>query len=295
VIQLDDGRAAVVLGADASSSAYASGDKITVATNGRWRMLKTASINLLTGGNVYWDRSANKADFHAASGDFFAGKVAADAAAADATVDVNLNVKPSYQVELGVTPFTSAATNGLGTLQNMVGSHVYTLAFDAVAEAAKADLLSDDSIPVADLGIAELRVAVYDIGDAAALDINVGIANATHATDADAITEAVFFHLDGTALDINAESDDGTTEVAATDTTVDAVDDTYFEVWIDCRNIDDVQLYIDGVNVLPASVFKLDAATGPMKLLVHVEKTSDDTTADVRVDFARMRSADLAV
>jgi predicted RecA/RadA family phage recombinase len=295
VLQLDDGRAAVVLGADASSTAYASGDKITVATNGRWRVLKTASINLLTGGNVYWDRSANKADFHAANGDFHMGKAATDAAAADATVDVDLNQKPSYQIELGVTPFTNAATNGLGTLQNMVGSHVYTLAFDAVAEAAKADLLSDDAIPVADLGIAELRVAVYDKGDDAALDINYGIANATHASDADSITEAVFFHLDGNALDINAESDDGTTEVAATDTTVDAVDDTFHEVWIDCRNIDDIQLYIDGVNVLPASVFKLDAATGPMKLLVHIEKTSNDTTADLRVDFARMRSTDLAV
>ena len=77
--------------------------------------------------------------------------------------------------------------------------------------------------------------------------------------------------------------------------TVDAVDDTYFEVWIDCRNIDDIQLYIDGVNVLPASVFKLDAATGPMLPICHVEKTSNDTTADVRVEFMRMRSADLAV
>jgi predicted RecA/RadA family phage recombinase len=295
VLQLDDGRAAIALGADASSTAYASGDKITVATNGRWRVLKTASINLLTGGKVYWDRSANKADFHQASGDFFMGKVAADAAAADATVDVDLNVEPQYQIELGVTQFTNSATNGLGTLQNTVGSHIYTLAFDAVAEAAKAELISVDSIPVNDLGIAELRVAVYDKGDDAALDINYGLADATHATDADSIDESVFFHHDGNALDIKAESDDGTTEVAATDTTVDCVDDTYHEVWIDCRNIDDIQLYIDGVNVLPDSVFKLDAATGPMKLLIHMEKTSNDTTADLRVDFARMRSTDLAV
>ncbi len=294
VIQLADGRAAVVLGADASSSAYSSGDTISVATNGRWRVLKTASINLLEGGKVYWDRSANKADFHAASGDFFLGKCADDAAAADATVDVDLNVEPRYQIELGKTTFTSSSTDGLGVLQNTVGSHIYTMAFDAVAEVAMAALLSDDSIPVADLGIAEFRLAVYDKGDDAALDINWGLANATHATDADSITESVFFHVDGNATTLNAESDDGTTEVAATDTTKEAADDTYVECWIDCRDIDDIQLYVDGVNVLPASAFKLDKATGPMKLLVHMEKTSNDTPADVRVDFARMRSTDLA-
>lgn len=294
VLQLADGRAGVVHGADASSDAYASGDTVTVATGGQWTLAKTADISLLAGGKAYWDRSANKVHFRPESGDFFIGRIVKDAAAADTTCVVDLNVSPSYQIELGVTQFTNTAVNGLGTLQNTVGSHIYTLAFDAVAEAAKAELISVDSIPVADLGICEIRLAVYDKGDDAALDINYGLANDTHATDADSITESVFFHHDGNALDIKAESDDGTTEVAATDTTVDAVDDTYHEVWIDCRDIDDIQLYIDGVNVLAASVFKLNAATGPMKVLIHVEKTSNDTTADLRVDFARMRSTDMA-
>jgi methylthioribose-1-phosphate isomerase len=65
-------------------------------------------------------------------------------------------------------------------------------------------------------------------------------------------------------------------------------------VEIDCRDIDDIQLYVDGVNVLPSEEFKLGDATGPMKLLVHMEKTSNDTTADLRVDFARIRATDLA-
>ena len=292
IIQLADGRPGVVLGADASSSAFDAGDTITVARTGQFKVLKTASINLLAGGKVYWDRSAEKADFHAASGDYFLGRVVQDAAAADATVIVDLNVEPVYQIELNKTNFTSSATDGLGVLQNTVGSKIYTLAFDTATEVAMAALLSDDSIPIADLGIAEFRVAVYDKGNNAALDINWGLANATHATDADSITESVFFHVDGNATTLSAESDDGTTEVAATDTTKEAEDDTYNEYWIDCRDIDDIQLYVDGVNVLPASVFKLDKATGPMKLLIHMEKTSDDTAADARVDFARMRSTD---
>ena len=62
---------------------------------------------------------------------------------------------------------------------------------------------------------------------------------------------------------------------------------------MDFRNIDDIQIYINGVNVLADSVFKLDAATGPMKPIAHIEKTSNDTTADFRVEFLRLRSSDM--
>lgn len=293
VIQTADGKAAVVLGADAASSSFASGDLVTVAKTGTFSFLKTASVVLLDGGNAYWDRSAETATYTAASGDFHLGVIKGDAASADNTVNVELNATQSNQIELGKGTWTNGATNGLGVTATALGGQEYTLSFDAVAEAAMAALYSDDTIPVADLGIIEMEVAVYDIGDDAALDINFGIANGTHATDADSITESVFFHLDGSALDVKAESDDGTTEVSATDTTVDAVDDTYAHYWIDCRDIDDIQLYINGVNVLSGSTFKLDAATGPLFPIVHVEKTSNDTTADVRVRAIRARSTDL--
>ncbi len=174
-----------------------------------------------------------------------------------------------------------------------LGGNELTLSFDAVAEVAMAALYSNDSVPVADGPIFEGVIAVYDIGDNAALDINFGLANGTHATDFDSVTESVVFHLDGNALDINAESDDGTTEVAATDTTVNAVDDTYAEYWIDCRNLADIQLYIDGVNVLSGSTFRLDNATGPVFPIIHLEKTSDNTVADVRTKFIGVRSTDL--
>jgi len=290
VLQLCDGRAAYVSGLRSLDA----GEEAALQTAGQVTMAKIADKVVLAGGKLYFDRSAGTVTPIKTSDSFFVGVAVADATAAATTVVVDLNVEPVYQVELGKTTFAASATDGLGVLQNTVGSHIYTLAFDAVAEVAMAALLSDDSVPVADLGIAEFRVAVYDKGDSAALDINWGLANATHATDADSITESVFFHVDGNATTLNAESDDGTTEVAATDTTKEAADDTYVECWIDCRDIDDIQLYVDGVNVLPDSVFKLDEATGPMKLLVHMEKTSDNTTADVRVDFARLRSTDMA-
>lgn len=295
VIQLADGRAGVVSGADASSDAYASGDLITVYTSGRFSVLRTASINLLAGGRAYWDRSANTATFTNASGDYFMGRVVEDSLAAASLVIVDLNVEPSYQIELHKGQWNNTNTLGLGVTKVAEGSSVLAGAFDAVAEVALAAIYSVDTIPIADLGIVELKVAIYDIGDDAALDYSFGIANGAGA-DMDAVTEAVLFHLDGNDATIFCESDDGTTEVAATTSTIDCVDDTYFELWIDCRNIDDIQLYIDAVNVLPASVFKLDAATGPLFVLAgHAEKTSNDTTAEFRVEFARARSTDIAV
>jgi hypothetical protein len=63
---------------------------------------------------------------------------------------------------------------------------------------------------------------------------------------------------------------------------------------MDCRDLTDIQIYINGVNVLPASVFKLDAATGPLKLLAHLEKTSSADLAEIRIAHLAIRTTDLA-
>ena len=289
VIELADGRAAVVMGL----LDLAANDAVTYETDGVFTLLKQATISCLVGGRAYWDRSAGKVTPLRSLGDFYCGYFVNDAAAADATVRVQLNRKPRYRVGWLKGGWTTEATLGLGVAQVGVGAE-YKLTFDAVAEAAQAALFSVDTVVVADSPIFEAEVAIFDIGDNAALDFSVGLANASHATDFDSVTESAIIHLDGNALDILAESDDGTTQVAATDTTKNAVDNTYFELWIDARNIDDIQFYIDGVNVLAATVFKLDAATGPLLAIAHIEKTSDNTLADLRIRNMRIRSTDLA-
>jgi predicted RecA/RadA family phage recombinase len=293
VIQLPDGRAAVVQGL----TARVENDPAALKTSGQHTLAKTASVVILDGDPIYWDRSANTATpLRAVAGaDFPIGVAVGDAASADATVVVDLNVKPVYVVDLLRDPTDSvtvltAATN----VVNIVSPGCLRMALGTThAEANKVDHLSQRSVPVTIPFIVEGRIAVYDIGDEASVDINVGIANGTHASDADTITESCFLHLDGTALDILAESDDGTTEVAATDTTVNAVDDTWFDFRMDCRNLTDIQLYINGVNVLSASVFKLNAATGPMKLLAHVEKGANDTPGEIRIAHLAIRAMDV--
>lgn len=290
IMQLCDGRAGVTAGLNA----VASGDPATVLVAGQFTVAKIATKAVLAGGKLWWDRSASTATPIRTADSFYLGVAVDDASTTATTVVVDLNVMPTNLIELGKGQWTNAATNGLGVAAAAYGGTELKLAFDAVAEAAMAAVYAADTVPLADGPICEMQVAIYDIGDDAALDINFGLANGTHATDFDSVTESVVFHLDGSALDIKAESDDGTTEVAATDTTKNAVDDTYFEVWIDARDLSDVKLYVDGVQVLSSTSFVLSDATGPVVPIVHVEKTSNDTTADVRVKAIEVRSTDLA-
>lgn len=281
VIQLRDGRAGVV------TANVASGDVVGVRVKGRVKVAKTTSMVMLPSSKAFWDHSANKAHLlHRNDRDFYLGVVALDAASADTVVYVDLNVQPAYTVGLehgwvGARVQTAGFVSSVGA-----GREGWNGEFSATAEAQKVDALSHRGMAPASEGIFHALVCVNTNGDAAAVDINVGVANGTHASDADAITESMFCHIDGNSVNINLESDDGTTEVNATDTTVDFTAGTPFLVQFDMRDLTDIQAYLDGVNVLPASVFKLNLATGPLKVLAHMEKTADDSPGNVSVLYA---------
>lgn len=289
VMQMPDGRAGVIPGAGAG---FADGDVATAMITGMFRVAKTASIVILAGQEVWWDISANKAIHSSVGGDFPIGMAIATSASAITTVDVDLNKAPHAAIGLGKGGWTTVETNGgsdvgLG-LTDMAGR--IKSEFDATNEAATGSLLSDHSVGVTNKPIFEAVVNIVANGATSATDINIGLANAGHATDADSITESVFFHIDGGATTINAESDDGTTEVNATDTTKTFAAGTAFFVQIDASDPADVQFYIDGVNVLPASTFVLTAATGPLKALLHVEKSTATDVPEVHVDMMRVRT-----
>lgn len=359
--QLADGRASVYTRAVAATS----GTRTTWRETGKYTVTKTAGIVLLDGQEVYWDHSANAATYKPnGDRDFYLGTCIDDAASADTTCAVNLNVRPTYLIDLqhGAWLTTIVQTGGTntGTLTDNSGGSADTtieacgaavtgvdgtgsnaaskadvdtrltaiannfadlaaqlaiqktlnsvlmagkpavsmrggsafLLHTAIAEAQKADLLSRDGWAIGANAIVEGQFTVLDDGDANAIDFNIGISNGTHATDADSITEACFLHLDGDSLDLYAASRDGTTTVAATDTTVNITLGTPVYFAIDTRNPADIQIYVNGVLVLGSTVFKLDAASGPLRLLAHLEKTSDDTTAEYHIDRLSCRIAE---
>lgn len=277
VLQLPDGRAAF------APTAIAAGIKGAVQITGIVEVAKTTSMVMLWGSQLFWDASANKAHLlHGNDADFPLGACQEDAASAATTVKVALNKGPNYTATLS-DGFATAPINTAG-FPFVHGTGLgCNLGFSATAEAQKVDALSLRGFAVGTKAIVDALICVNTNGDAAAVDINIGLANATHATDADSITESLFMHVDGASTNINFESDDGTTEVAATDSTVDFTAGTPFLVQWDVRDNTDIQVYVNGVNVLPASVFKLNAATGPLKLLAHMEKTADDSPGNVSI------------
>jgi hypothetical protein len=165
--------------------------------------------------------------------------------------------------------------------------------FSATAEAQKLDWLSKRSFTIASNWILEAVIDVVTNADADVGDLNIGVANGTHASDCDSITESCFFHFDmGADLNLDAESDDGTTEVAATDTTVDWAVGTPIHLVIDGRDPTDIQMYVNGVLVLGSTTFTLTAATGPLKALFHLEKSANDSPGIVQLDMLRVRTAE---
>lgn len=291
--QLADGRAGVYTGFNAA----ASGDATNWTTSGQFTVTKTSGVVVLDGAPLWWDHSANSCTpvppLVAGDRDFFIGTAVGDASSASTTCVVNLNVKPDYIIDFHQDGGDTAVVLTAGTpyLTSRGGS--MEAGFSATAEAQKLDWLSKRSFVLGSNWILEAVFEVVTNADADVGDLNIGVANATHASDADAITESCFVHLDmGADLNIDAESDDGTTEVAATDTTIDWAVGTPVHLCIDGRDPSDIQIYINGVLVLGSTVFTLAAATGPLKAIFHLEKSSNDSPGIVQLDMLRVRTAE---
>lgn len=291
VVQLPDGRAGVPANDIEASQLGAA------AVRGLFVVQKTAGQVWLPGCEIWWDHSANKAMLRPPGGgsdrDFFIGTAWLDATSAATTGTVILNERAQSIVDLNSDAFdhVPVLTAGTPTLRN-VGGNVLAQ-FSATAEAQKLDLLSRRSWPVSANWILEAVVNVVTDADADVADLNVGVANGTHASDADSIAESCFFHFDmGADLNLDAESDDGTTEVAAIDTTLDWAVGTPVHLMIDGRDHTDIQMYVNGALVLGGSTFTLEDATGPIKALFHFEKSANDSPGIVSLDRLCVRLAE---
>lgn len=293
VIQLPDGRCGIPHG-DVASGAVG-----TFETEGIFTVNKTTGMVFLDGGKVYWDHSANKAHYKAVSDrDFYIGTAYGDAASADTTMKVNLNVHPVYAVDIQRDPTTTvlvgtAAAGGFGYPRIQGGST--GLYLTATNEVQKVDALSVDGFSNSANAIVEMALRFPTGGSGSASDYNVGIASGTHASDADSIAQHLFAHFDGASTNINFQSKDGTTTVVATDSTADytaaATQAARVEIWLDLRTTTNVKVYVNGARVLSGTTFDVSAAASTWLLLAHAEKTIGTETGDMIVDWLRARIA----
>ncbi len=291
VVQLRDGRAAVI------PVDVANGESGGAQTEGIYTVAKTASQVWLDGAEIWWDHSANAATciprMGAGDRDFFLGCAVGDATSAATTGKVALNVRPAYEIDMQRDGGDTAVVLTAGTPYIYSRGGSLEAAFSATAEAQKLDWLSKRSFALASNWILDAIVNIATNADADVADLSIGVANATHASDADSITESAFFHFDlGGDLNIDAESDDGTTEVAATDTTVDFAVGTPVHLVLDGRDPSNVKYYVNGVEVLAdtANLGNIAAATGPLKALFHLEKSSNDSPGVVQLLALRVRT-----
>jgi hypothetical protein len=289
IIQVPTGEAAWLDDSDPVSSGVYTAE---LRTGHKATVKKSSSVVFVPGQQVWWDHSANEATYAPSNDrDFYLGIATKDSTSGETTVEVDIGKKPVKVLDavggaiLSDTAGTAAA-GGFGAAQSYGGSQ--RLRLTSTNEAQKVALWTVDRRAVA----ANLMIAgcfrVAENGGAGNADFSIGAANGDHATDADSIAESVFLHIDSNTLDIYAESDDGTTEVVATDTAINftegsAVSNRVYFV-MDFRDPSDVQIYINGAQVLAATTFNIGAATGPLGLLAHLEKTATTETFDVYID-----------
>lgn len=290
VFQLPSGKAGVY----PRNVGGTSGQSIIPTSTGVFNVAKQTGIVLLAGVPAYWDYSARKLTYAPNNDkDFYAGYVVADAASADVTATIVLNELPVYEFDLALPGYwETEATNGEGVSSLLAGA--VKLSFDAVAEAAQAALYRKSTRLIGANGILEADIAVFDIGDDAALDMDIGLADASHASDFESIGIFAAIHFDGASLEIKAHSDDGTTDVAPVASGVNAVDNTFFKLWIDTRVLSSIKFYVNGVRICDNTTFTWAGASAAslIRPIVHIEKTNNDTPADLRIESIKFRTSE---
>lgn len=291
VVQLPTGRAGVL----DRAAALTAGGYAEFASDGEWTLTKATGFVALKGNRAYWDHSANAVSYKKVNDrDFYLGRFAQDAASLATACVVDLNIDPRYDIDTSRDPVTTAitGTQALNTMGIYQRGGAQKLILSSTNEAQKVDILSFDGFSKSANAIIEFAFNVVSDGAGTVVDVSVGAANATHATDADSITDSLFMHLDANNTNVNFESDDGTTEVAATDSTSDYTEGSRHEVWMDWRDPADVQIYFDGVLQLGSTVFNVDASVATWKLLAHIEKTSSTDTYEFDLHWFRAHFAE---
>jgi hypothetical protein len=294
VVQVPSGEAAFL---DQKTAVSTGARTDQLRTRGKATLAAATGVVLLAGQEAYWDHSANNVTFEKVNDrDFFVGIVIADKPSAQTWVYVDLNKRQHYAIDLARDWFDTAtvgthAAGASGFSDPKPRGGGYKLLLSSTNEAQKLDLFSRDRFAVAANWIAEFVFTPVSVGAGTAPDFDIGVAVATDSDNFDDIAEFVSVHLDGNASDLFAQSDDGTTDVALVDTTVNVTAGSAVanrvHVLIDGRNPADVQIYVNGALVLDATTFTLAAATGPLGLIAHLEKSAAADTFEVDVETAR--------
>lgn len=289
VLQVPDGRVGVAI------SAAAAGALVSCEITGIKKLEKTANEIYVPGQRLYWDASASKVTAipPVTAADFFVGCAALDAAAADATAAVVLNENWEGSIDQRTATFAVVPVLTAGDPRCLQVGGGLRFTIDATSEAQKIDALSHKAVAL-DSDWIFLAEVVIDAAAGSATDISIGVADGTHATDFQSVATLCTIHIDGGSQNILVQSDDGTTDVAPVDSTIDWTAAVPFALAIDGRDPTDIKLYINGIRETATSTtLALAAAANGLKACVHIEKTSSTDAATVTVANMKVMTGDL--
>lgn len=289
VLQVPDGRAGVAVNGPAA------GETVSCQITGIHKLAKTANEIYVPGQRLYWDASASKVTAvpPVTAADFFVGCAVLDAAAADTTASVDLNQDWFGSIDQRNSSFAQVPVLTAGDPRSAQLGGYLRFILDATNEAQKIDALSHKAVAL-DSDWIFLAEVVIDAAAGSATDITVGMADGTHASDFQSVASFCTIHIDGGSANILVESDDGTTDVAPVDSTIDWAAGVPFALAIDGRDPADIKLYINGIRETATSTtLAIAAAASGLKACVHIEKTSSTDVATVQVGNLKVMTADL--
>jgi len=176
---------------------------------------------------------------------------------------------------------------GPGFVNNDEEDGGFEFEYDAVAEVALASLRTPNDILPIDKGLRlSCDVNITDNGDAAAIDLDIGFGTALTTNSEASIDHAdmvqlIALHVDGNSLNLLVQSDDNTTDVAATDSLIDYAEGTPFHLDVCVSPAGLCKIWIDGVdagNATHANKTLQVLSTALVAAFINAEKTADDTT-----------------
>lgn len=289
VLQTPDGRAGVAV------DGYAAGALASLAICGIFKLTKTTNEIYVPGQRLYWDASAGKVTAvpPITAADFFVGCASNDAAAADTDAQVALNVDWEGSIDQRTATFAQLPVLTAGDPRGYSLGGGMRFSIDATSEAQKIDALSHKAVAL-DSDWIFLAEVTIDAAAGSDTDISIGVADGTHASDFQSVATLCTIHVDGGSQDILVQSDDGTTDVAPIDSTLNWVAATPFALAIDGRDPADIKLYVNGIReTATGTTLALAAAANGLKACVHIEKTTGTNVATVTVSNMKVMTGDL--
>jgi hypothetical protein len=191
----------------------------------------------------------------------------------------------------GVWKITDTSAAGTPTYTKDAAAHggVVTLAHDATAEVQNVCLDFGDKLQldVDQLIDVEFRIRTVAVLDSATT-LTFGL-QSNRNDNTDSTTNNAQFKLVGNNS-VVVETDDGTTDLddRATGRTLVASYKRFVISFATGKN--DVRFFIDGDRVAASTLFTMAAATGQLQPFVQLQKTADNNTDSVSIDYIYWRA-----